>query len=864
VPAMASLLTIFVFILWTATRPSTSPHTMRGSKNEGFRPLTALPRPPLPPADGHPVWVNDDDPWASASLRARPDVRAALVTALHAAMQEAENNVSADPLELLATQLQKQRSVASSSHSLPRPRKASPAALPESASSIDDMLASDLSSAGQIPECRGLGLRTRRRCRRADLATPRYRKSEQHYTNFTPSSLPYPPASARVHGLPPKLPTAAMWPPLRRTTSGSAFRSLGRVAPYRGGDLEQPGELAKASAARSYRGELILTYGNEAGTAWIANLIFSLRSVGIEHSLVIVMSDGHCRALNRPPWLISCAWSSWDFGQRGTGTHKRYEGQQCNSPYEMRRLWYSRHHYMSRVIEELGLNVAVIDGDMSVRSDFYRALKQPPLDGHNLIYTLDHSPKCGDLNVGFAYCQGCAPRGRAQWVIDEGLRREGYFCGGASSEFGDGGRFWNISDAMGATRGPHRWQQWASARDQKVYSDVVGGSCCGAPQHRLMFPSSYKVVDQYAFMRQYGQHAKCMTMVPEKANGLQTWWHQLLQGPDDSNKPMVMETVAIATGQLASGWHGTGEGEMAGWAGHWHYRPPAIAHFVGGAPAGGKVDLMQGLSWWLYEADVVAHAVMEETGKKAGMALPKSFFSARSQRGLLAFAGAAATLRLPTRAAFVTRFVAMRFWLLQLAVVLKRTAVDPQPHCDSAWIPSDTSTAHQGGYRGKWYTPGWPWPFKDGVGVVMGNCSYPQGATSPQAIAECCSAIFGQLQGVKCLETAHHMVLEQMLAARVDAPGGVSIELPLASAYNLSTNAIDLNVVRLDGSVLAQPVLWVRLPEATANGGALPQLVGLTPTERETLDELLHDECREMLSSISGVGDGGEALGAPL
>ena len=65
----------------------------------------------------------------------------------------------------------------------------------------------------------------------------------------------------------------------------------------------------------------------------------------------------------------------------------------------------------------------------------------------------------------------------------------------------------------------------------------------------------------------------------------------------------------LMTGRLASGWHGTGQGEMAGWAGHWHYRPPAIAHFVGGAPAGGKVDLMQGLSWWLYEADVVAHAV---------------------------------------------------------------------------------------------------------------------------------------------------------------------------------------------------------------------------------------------------------------
>ena len=61
---------------------------------------------------------------------------------------------------------------------------------------------------------------------------------------------------------------------------------------------------------------------------------------------------------------------------------------------------------MSRVIEEHGLNVAVIDGDMSVRADFYPELKRPPLAAHNLVYTLDHGPKCGDLNVGFA----CAPR----------------------------------------------------------------------------------------------------------------------------------------------------------------------------------------------------------------------------------------------------------------------------------------------------------------------------------------------------------------------------------------------------------------------------------------------------------------------
>jgi len=58
--------------------------------------------------------------------------------------------------------------------------------------------------------------------------------------------------------------------------------------------------------------------------------------------------------------------------------------------------------------------------------------------------------------------------------------------------------------------------------------------------------------------------------------------------PNPSPNPNPNQ-VAIATGQLLSGWHGTGAGELAGWSGNWIHHPPAIAHFVGGLPAGGKV-----------------------------------------------------------------------------------------------------------------------------------------------------------------------------------------------------------------------------------------------------------------------------------
>ena len=97
------------------------------------------------------------------------------------------------------------------------------------------------------------------------------------------------------------------------------------------------------------------------------------------------------------------------------------------------------------------------------------------------------------------------------------------------------------------------------------------------------------MVDNYAFMRQYGQFDQCRRMAPQKANGLQTWWHDLLSGGGPN------ETVAIATGQLLSGWHGTGAGELSGWSGNWIHHPPAIAHFVGGLPAGGKARATHGL-----------------------------------------------------------------------------------------------------------------------------------------------------------------------------------------------------------------------------------------------------------------------------
>ena len=67
----------------------------------------------------------------------------------------------------------------------------------------------------------------------------------------------------------------------------------------------------------------------------------------------------------------------------------------------------------------------------------------------------------------------------------------------------------------------------------------------------MLTPKLLYCVTPTSSTAQWGQRAKCATMAPAQANGLQTWWHALLMGDGSAG---VNETVAIATGALASGW----------------------------------------------------------------------------------------------------------------------------------------------------------------------------------------------------------------------------------------------------------------------------------------------------------------------
>lgn len=258
------------------------------------------------------------------------------------------------------------------------------------------------------------------------------------------------------------------------------YRSVGKLQVYHGGDLEAPGELERAVAMRSYNGELVLTYANEAGTAWAANLIFSLRGIGIDHTMVILMGKEHCDAMATSRHHISCGWSSWDM--EGC---KADDGPVPKWAF-IERLWFIRHHYLARLIR-LKVNVMALDGDMIVHGDPYAVLHSAALGKHNMVITSDGAFAATEVNNGFLYLRNCQPGGQVERVLREVIYREMDVCRGGDKVFGVNGTFWQPLDRAGITAGPHHIA-FTGARDQKYYQ--VRPLClCGMLPCRLLVAS---------------------------------------------------------------------------------------------------------------------------------------------------------------------------------------------------------------------------------------------------------------------------------------------------------------------------------------------------------------------------------------
>lgn len=735
------------------------------------------------------------------------------------------------------------------------------------------------------------------------------------------------------------------------------YRSIGKLQLYHGGDLEAPGELERAVAMRSYNGELVLTYANEAGTAWAANLIFSLRDIGIDHTMVILMGKEHCDAMATSRHHISCGWSSWDM--EGC---KADDGPVPKWAF-IERLWFIRHHYLARLVR-LRVNVMALDGDMIVHGDPYAVLHSVPLGKHNMVITSDGAFAASEVNNGFLYLRNCSPGGQVERVLREVIMREMDVCRGGDRVFGVNGTFWQPLDQAGITAGPHHIA-FTGARDQKYYQvtsrivthtprraavqprgagralpsamasacalaswlahspraphasraqDVLASAFCARKViHRMPF-SSHKVLDGRRFddllagrdirsctlfreppTRQCARsraapwcrpHPAARARSPQPAarapplacrgrelltghsagGGPQRVpWHELSLPlsragmgsvvPDRDGAALpgapepARETIALLTAPALSTWHGTATGEIAGWSGHWIQTPPMITHFVGCLS---KAEAMQSLGWWFYEADDTSADVAARVRGTVpmGAILPSLLKRVRGpEKRMLALDGPQLHAPIHGRRAFLEWQLPQRARLAVLSTQLERAAVEPLVDCRADWIPH-----FERDYFRIRQAPGWPWPFDDGVGVLMGPCAARRPEGHPPGL--CCHPIFGPKINTNWfperVPTVHNRVLEAAAA-----------ELGPATARALAAGESGAHVLRVAvGSVLTTDgqldvrTLKARLSEAeAARGGAVPivvltldaqapQLPLIADVPRSAVCAILREACR--------------------
>lgn len=279
------------------------------------------------------------------------------------------------------------------------------------------------------------------------------------------------------------------------------------------------------------------------------------------------------------------------------------------------------------------------------------------------------------------------------------------------------------------------------------------------------------------------------------------------------------ETIALLTAPALSTWHGTATGEIAGWSGHWITRPPMITHFVGCLS---KAEAMQSLGWWHYEADDTSADVAARVRgtHPMGAVLPSLLKLVRGPgKRLLALDGPRLRAPIDGRRAFLEWQLPQRARLSVLAAQLGRAAVEPMVDCRAQWIPRFPKD-----YLGVRQSPGWPWPFNDGVGVLMGPCAARRPEGHPPGL--CCHPIFGP----KILTSwfperapmVHHRVLEaaaeelgpSAVRALAEGEGSEDILRIPASAVLSADGQLDVGKVK------------ARLAEAeAASGHALPIVV---------------------------------------
>ena len=269
---------------------------------------------------------------------------------------------------------------------------------------------------------------------------------------------------------------------------GGTYRSLGKVRGLDGVPdvTKDASAVADAAKRRAHGGEIIILMANSAGCHLAANAIANLRSVGIEHYLLVTNTKETCEWMKKKSrsggetagWELECGWTSFLKGEkncvsqipptvcpRTTDTFLYKKGHPRLKTYGLLaeeradpfRLWWARFHLLERFVD-LGLNAMYVDTDVSFRVNPYVLLKGPFREFH--LIGQDETGGVDGVNIGFVYCQNCVRNGPSHRVLNETVQRMLQIL---EHEPGPVLR-WDGQPALGAKE--HLW-------DQHIYNDVL-------------------------------------------------------------------------------------------------------------------------------------------------------------------------------------------------------------------------------------------------------------------------------------------------------------------------------------------------------------------------------------------------------
>jgi len=523
---------------------------------------------------------------------------------------------------------------------------------------------------------------------------------------------------------------------------GGAWRSLGRVRALGDGDppdvTKDDASMRDAAERRAFKKEIVVLVANSRGRHLAANAIANLRSVGIEHYLLVTNTKEACEGMRRTrgsksasgvaaSWRVECGWTSFLLGHPRLATYGLTQGEERSDPF---RLWWARFHLLERLVA-FGYNPMYVDTDVSFRVNPYPLLKGP--FARFALVGQDETGRVNGVNIGFVYAQNARAGGPAHRVLNETIAR----MFGILEHAPDPVTQWDGDVARGAKE--HLW-------DQHIYNDVVESAVFSRDLRRrsgarLIDPSgnarmAWNDAEANAFPRDTewepfevvvrptdvpltkagtkmalepgrfqarGARLRCVGAdVPGYAtreeeakihpalrasNAQRSTFNATSSSIKEQKQKRVPRSCVEPELLLASpawflaGWSGVaGDARFRGVRGGWNLDPPvvAVAHAVG---ALAKQQTFKQLGWWQYGAE----AFGTPRGEVPALAAVQSRLDRKGGLGAtrLRAATGATTADPAVGAAAYGEAIAR---LVTLAVALGRRPAIPEIACDSPWI----------------------------------------------------------------------------------------------------------------------------------------------------------------------------------